>query len=267
MSQADIGNITTGQSGPDFFDNKLEPWRNALHSGHSGSSRPSYAIAKMTWLDTTTSPIAWKYYDGTNDITFGLIDEAADTFGLVAATIGANTTQRHSVPAVASDTVALLSATQTMAAKTFTNTCVYNGRTGGAAPAAGTFGQLLEARLDVASATALTTGVSKNVTSVALTAGCWDITGFVGTITTGTTSTTRVQAAISAVSATLPAADPYYGYTQITQPATTNANQLVPIGAVRVNISATTTYYLVAASTFTVSTTTAYGAIRATRIA
>jgi hypothetical protein len=80
MSQADIGNISAGQTGPDFFDNKLEPWRNALHSGHSGTSRPSYVLAGMTWIDTTTNPWIEKLFDGTDDITKGTIDITTNTY-------------------------------------------------------------------------------------------------------------------------------------------------------------------------------------------
>lgn len=87
MSQADIGNISAGQTGPDFFDNKLEPWRNALHSGHSGTSRPSYVLAGMTWLDTTTNPWVEKLFDGTDDITKGFIDITLNTY--TAANAGA----------------------------------------------------------------------------------------------------------------------------------------------------------------------------------
>lgn len=68
MSQSDFGNLSSPLTGADFIDNKLEPWRDALHSSHSGSSRPSYAAAGMLWLDTTTTPWVIKLFDGSDDI-------------------------------------------------------------------------------------------------------------------------------------------------------------------------------------------------------
>lgn len=119
MSQYDFGNLSSPLSPTVFFDTHMESWRTALHSNHSGASAPSYQVAGTSWLDSTTSPWVWKMYDGTDQISFGLFDTAANTFGSIAATIGANTTQRHTVPAVASDTVALVAATQTFTGKTF----------------------------------------------------------------------------------------------------------------------------------------------------
>lgn len=75
MSQYDFGDLESPLSGTAFFNTHLEPWRDALHSMHKGSSRPSYAVAGMIWVDDTTSPWLLKMFNGTaNDITLGSID-------------------------------------------------------------------------------------------------------------------------------------------------------------------------------------------------
>lgn len=80
MSQYDFGNLSSPLNGADFFDNKLEPWRNALHTNHSGSSRPSYAVAGMQWLDTTTNPWAVKWFTGSADIIMGRLNTSLNIF-------------------------------------------------------------------------------------------------------------------------------------------------------------------------------------------
>lgn len=75
MSQSDFGNLSSPLSGADLVDNNLEPWRDALHSLHSGSSRPSYAVAGMAWIDNSGTPWELNIFDGTNDVTIALINE------------------------------------------------------------------------------------------------------------------------------------------------------------------------------------------------
>ena len=111
----------------------------------------------------------------------------------------------------------------------------------------------------------LTTAVSANVTSVTLTAGDWDVYGSIAFNGTASTSTSRVVGGLSTVSATLPAQPYYYqhqygvgGFTSATLP-----NGSVPMQ--RINVSTTTTVYLVGQGTFTASTLTATGVIIARR--
>lgn len=80
MSQSDFGNLSSPLNGPDFFDNKLEPWRDAVHSNHSGSSRPSYAAAGLAWLDTTTNPWSIKWFTGSADIVMGKLNTSLNIF-------------------------------------------------------------------------------------------------------------------------------------------------------------------------------------------
>jgi hypothetical protein len=80
MSQSDFGNLSSPLSGTDFFNNKLEPFRDALHTSHSGASRPAYAVAGMLWLDTTTTPWVLNMFDGTDDISLGTINASTNIY-------------------------------------------------------------------------------------------------------------------------------------------------------------------------------------------
>lgn len=80
MSQFDFGNLSSPLSGAAFIDGNMEPWRDALHSSHSGTVRPTYAVNGTFWLDTTTTPYIYKMFDGTDDITIGTINATTNEF-------------------------------------------------------------------------------------------------------------------------------------------------------------------------------------------
>jgi hypothetical protein len=78
MSQADLGTIDgapgTGTPGT-ALASLLNAWRTAVHSGHSGASRPAYAVGSMTWVKTVSSTAHEIYYfDGTDDILLYTVD-------------------------------------------------------------------------------------------------------------------------------------------------------------------------------------------------
>jgi hypothetical protein len=108
-------------------------------------------------------------------------------------------------------------------------------------------------------AAGITTAVQANATSISLTAGDWDVQGTVTYTPAGTM--TYAYSGVSTTSATLPAGNTG-SYT-----ATAGGTVLlaVPSPVVRLNLSATTTVYLVAGAAFTL-TCTAAGFIRARRI-
>lgn len=80
MTQSDFGNLSSPLSGQEFIDDYLEPWRDAVHSTHSGSSRPTYVTAGMLWLNTTTNPWVLNMFDGTDDISLGTINITTNKF-------------------------------------------------------------------------------------------------------------------------------------------------------------------------------------------
>ncbi len=132
---------------------------------------------------------------------------------------------------------------------------------------AGNVGEYIEGVLAVGSATSLTTGTDKTVISLALTAGDWDISGNVGLVTAGTTSVTFIFAGISLTNNTL---DQTNGRTVTSAfpaivPGAGTSFQ-IPVGPVRFSVSGATTVYLIGRATFSASTLTAFGIIRARRV-
>lgn len=126
MSQYSFGNLSSPLSGATLIDTHLEPWRDAVHTNHSGTSRPSYAVAKMLWMDTSASPVTLKYFDGTDDITVGTFDESANLFtpsipnSTITAAMLASATGTGSVVLSASATLTGTPAAPTAAASTNT---------------------------------------------------------------------------------------------------------------------------------------------------
>jgi len=84
MSQADIGTLdptpVTGTSGGTLIT-LLNAWRTALHTNHSGASRPAYAVANMIWVKTVSGTAHEIYYfDGTDDILLAIINPSTNKF-------------------------------------------------------------------------------------------------------------------------------------------------------------------------------------------
>lgn len=85
MSQVTLNIQPTIDDGIDLSD-KLNAWRDAVHSTHKGAARPSYAQAGMTWIDDTDSAAwIWYFYDGANDIQIGSIDSVTHAITLTVA--------------------------------------------------------------------------------------------------------------------------------------------------------------------------------------
>lgn len=138
------------------------------------------------------------------------------------------------------------------------------GTTAAGEATAGTVGEVLESVVAFGSAVSLSTNTNTNVTSKSLTAGDWDCVGIVDFSFDTTTSYTKTIVAISPTSAGFGGAqdDSTAFVTAATIPGATTISQRA---SARVNISSTTTYFLVARPTFTVSTLTAYGTLRCRR--
>lgn len=139
------------------------------------------------------------------------------------------------------------------------------GVTDGSAAPAGYWQEIISSSIPIGSAVSLTSATPLSITSINLTAGSWDVWGNIGFIGGSGTLITSIEGSINTVTntqATPPNLGMYFKE-DIAFPAT--SEQVVPIGMTRVNFSSTTTYYLVAQATFTVSTCTAYGFIGARR--
>jgi hypothetical protein len=140
------------------------------------------------------------------------------------------------------------------------------GVTDGSSAAAGRIGEVITASVDSGSAVSLTAGTAANITSISLTAGDWDVRGQCATAPAGSTIQTVTACAVNTTSATLPGGGNLTGYIYL--PFTASAGQpvIAPTSVSRVNVSSTTTVFLVINSSFSTSTNTAYGVIVARRI-
>ena len=112
----------------------------------------------------------------------------------------------------------------------------------------------------IGSAVALTSNTPANITSITLAPGTWLIWGNLGTEPASSTTTSGIQATISSASATLPTYPNGGGGQAINVTfATGPTGQIISAGMLRVSITVSTTYYLVAQVNFATSTMTAYG--------
>lgn len=124
-------------------------------------------------------------------------------------------------------------------------------------------GEYVSSTVLVGSAVSLTNNTAANVTSISLTAGDWDVWGNVGFNPNGATTMSVLVAAINTTSATLPTSPATGGYNQLSVSFNTGGSNTLPAGMTRISISGTTTVYLIAYSSFGVSTNAAYGFIGA----
>jgi hypothetical protein len=135
------------------------------------------------------------------------------------------------------------------------------GTTAADSAQAGSIGEFITSN---ATGVALTTSTTANVTSISLTAGDWDVWGNVWYVPAGTTTLSVVMGGVNTTSATFQGGTT--GNTtqnQCNSAAGQNASAIAPMQ--RINVSATTTVYLLANAAFSVSTCTASGTINARR--
>lgn len=105
MSQYNFGTIDPSVKTGTELAADLNNWRTALHSCHSGATRPSYAIANMIWIDTSRAPLFdVMVFDGTADNLMFTINTDTHTASVVrtdsatgAADIPSGTTAQRPV--------------------------------------------------------------------------------------------------------------------------------------------------------------------------
>lgn len=128
---------------------------------------------------------------------------------------------------------------------------------------AGNIGEEIESLIASGSATSLTTATAKNVTSISLTAGDWDVSGNVNFTETTSTVTAR-SAGINTTSATVPT-NGSEGYCGVQSTLTSEINTIT-LSRKRISIASTTTVYLVGSATFSAGTCAGFGTITARRV-
>lgn len=131
--------------------------------------------------------------------------------------------------------------------------------------AAGYVGEWMFAELVRASSASLSTGVSVDLTSIAITAGDWMVGGQVGFTPANTTTVSSLIGWYSTTSATIPSLDSgTRAQNGITYTSAGGAHMLqLPI--FRLSLAASATLYLSANATFAVSTNVAFGNLWARR--
>jgi hypothetical protein len=68
MSQTNLFINPSADNGIDLA-NKLNAWRDAIHTSHKGLERPQYAEAGMFWVCQTSESLwQWYFYDGNQDV-------------------------------------------------------------------------------------------------------------------------------------------------------------------------------------------------------
>ena len=141
-----------------------------------------------------------------------------------------------------------------------------NGEPGAGSANAGEVGEPLEGSLASGSATSLTTATPKDITTVTVSAGDWEVSGIVYFIPTATTNPTSLSVYNSNTANTV---DTTLGkWAQWAGPAAVDANAFhrsLTLNPYRISVSGSTTLHLVATAVFSTSTMTAYGYIRARR--
>lgn len=132
--------------------------------------------------------------------------------------------------------------------------------------AAGEIGEYTECALAQGSATSLTTNTAKDVCTVSLTAGDWDVSGAIGFLPGASTSITVLYGGWSTVANTADTTAGKYFQQATAAQIPTNIVQEFAVPTYRFSLSGTTTVRLIGLSIFTASTNTAFGLIRARRV-
>ncbi len=128
----------------------------------------------------------------------------------------------------------------------------------------GYIGEYKSATVTTGAAITLSTATATNVTSLALTAGNWLVTGNVGFLVTGT-GVNNIQAWTTTVSATAPTAPNSGAYTILVTGSNWGNGTLIPAGVNRIAVTTTTSIYLGAFAAFASGSASAYGFIEAWR--
>lgn len=130
----------------------------------------------------------------------------------------------------------------------------------------GSVGEYISSTVLSGAAVSLVNATPKDITSIALSAGDWNVWGSVA-ITFGVGATGTVSAGwVSSTSASFPTPPDNGAVAQFPMTGTSAATQLFPAGVARFSLSAPTTVYLSCQVAFTGGTSSAYGFIGARRM-
>lgn len=239
------------------------------------------SLDQITGLGSAASCQSSQFMSSTNDLSevsaAGGAHPAASRANLglsIGSNVEAWSANLDSWSAVApssySSTSAIAAIYAPLASPTFTGTVTVptlaptniTGTTTNNNAASGAVGETIASALPAIAAQALTTNTPKNVTSISLTAGDWDVSGNINLNGNGLTSTGKIGG-ISTTSVTLPSdgSECYSGL----QLVLTSATDSIMLPPKRISLASTTTVYLVAQATFFAGTCGVFGSITARR--
>jgi hypothetical protein len=132
----------------------------------------------------------------------------------------------------------------------------------------GNIGEYVESIVVFGSAVSQTTNTPKNITSITLAAGDWDVTGYILWGSNASTNYTLLSGCFSTTSATLDQTVGRYNQNSFVAGVVGAANQAWTqgIGPYRFSLSGSTTIFLVSQPVFSAGTLVAYGHLHARRM-
>lgn len=147
---------------------------------------------------------------------------------------------------------------------TYTATSQIPGSATNDSASAGNIGEYISSTVLAGAAVSLTNNIAANITSMAVTAGDWDLWGSENYQGAGAAVTNNIFGSISTTSATFPGAPNGGAFANFVTSGTNAAYGLV-VGMMRGSFTPTITNYLVAQSGFTGGSNTVYGFLGARR--
>jgi hypothetical protein len=259
-------NDTTGANSSVIYwqNNGSNTWEIGGNSAAGGN----FYIGRFTAGTYVDAPIAINQTTGLVTLSQGIVGGSGSFTTLAASSTVSGTgfsTYLASPPAIGGTAAAAGKFTTLQATSTITpsTTSGIVGTTLADSANAGSVGEYISG---TTSGTTITNGTAVNATSISLTAGDWDVTGVAAIVGT-TIILSAFAAGVSTTSATLGSFGTYGQIANIngTVTASTQTGD-VTLPVVRVNVSTTTTVYLVGSATFSSGTATVNGFLRARRV-
>lgn len=264
---------TNSTSGDSYGATIVGGYRNTILAGADYSTVLG-GVENVSGGEKTMS--AGSRADATNDYSFVWADGPDSRFGstgtnqfLIAARggVGINTNNPGSKSLSVHGASQFVGHTDMAGHMSATNNNVISpllGTTSADDAPAGTYGQFLTNTLASGSAVSLTTTTTANITSISLTAGDWMVFGTGAFNPDTTTTVTYTKTGISTTSATFGGQGSFATAPMAVVDNSEDVVMATPM--VHVNVSTTTTVYLVSAAAFAASTMTGYGQIIAWRV-
>lgn len=194
-----------------------------------------------------------------------LLNVISTTDNIVATGGGGDMQSSTYDPANIGEQLVGINAAQTLANKKLITPDI-TGATNGGNANAGSLGEAIESTVLIGAAVSLVANTAKDITSISLTAGDWDVEGSIALAPAGSTTFNGVIGWINVISAIPPPSPNGGAYYQQQLTFLAGGAQTMPVGKKRISIATTTTIYLSTSVSFGTSTMAAYGYLGARRV-